>query len=163
MGQFLAIGIVTKCGAAKERLQKHNIVKEELINQMMIKNHFEPTIYDFSETEDYYLFKLQDKVFENQLIPFLEQFYPLAYPSDNSQYIDSLAKLKDSKPTKWLQLADDKSHEAFQLDNYGEPDHIYFDKPFNPYVEIFSTSVILSLEGKILMEMYGRQFNFFRL
>ncbi len=162
MGQVLGIGIVTKCGTSKKDLQKYNITKDELIAEMIIKKHFEPTIYDFSETDEYYFFKLQSNVIENQLLPFLEKFYPLVYLGRNKDFEDTIEMLKKSESSTWLKLSDEKSFEEFQLDEYGEPEYLYFDKPFKPYAKIFSTAIMLSHEGKISMEIFGRQFNFFK-
>jgi hypothetical protein len=163
MGQFLAIGIATKFGTTKKELQKQDITKDELIKQLQVENSFEPELYDFSESEQYYLFTLKKEIFETQLIPFLEKFYPMVYPKNSSDYTDVLNKLKNSESGAWDEIADNKYFESYQLDDYAEPDYIYFDKPFNPYAKMFSTSIMLSMEGKIMMEQYGRQFKFFKL
>lgn len=162
MGQFLCIGIVTECGTSKEKLQKNNITKEELVAEMTAKYYFEPTIYDFSETSESYLFKLQSTVIERQLLAFLEKFYPLVYPRESGEFESVIEQLRTSEPATWLALADEKSYAEFQLDEYGEYEYLYFDKPFRPSAKIFSTAIMLSGEGKISMEEFGRQFNFFK-
>jgi len=162
MGQYLAIGLVVKCGTSKKDLQKYDITKDELIAEMKSKHHFEPTIYDFLETEENYLFKLQTNIMENQLLPFLEKFYPIIYLGRNKDFEETIEMLKKSEPSTWIKLSEEKSSEEFQLDNYGEYEYLYFDKPFKPCAEIFSTAIMLSGEGKISMEEYGRQFNFFK-
>ena len=45
---------------------------------------------------------------------------------------------------------------------YGEPYYLKFDKPFVPTTAIHFSTIMLSLEGKIFMEMSARQFNFFK-
>jgi hypothetical protein len=101
-------------------------------------------------------------VIENQLLPFLEKFYPLVYPGRKEDFEDTIEMLRKSEPRAWLELSDEKSCEEFQLDKYGEPEFLYFDKPFKPCAKIFSTAIMLSNEGKISMEVFGRQFNFFK-
>ena len=78
-------------------------------------------------------------------------------------YQETLNELKNSKSENWLSLAEDKSCEEFQIDNYGIEDNLYFEKAFNPRVSVYYESILLSMEGKIMMESYGRQFNFFKL
>ncbi len=162
MGQYLAIGLVTECSTSKKKLQEHNISKEDLIDKMSVKFHFEPSIYEFIEINDNYVFKLKTEVLEKQLIPFLEKLYPLLYPNDSSGYKAALDELKNAEPANWLKIASMKSYEEFQLDGYAESEFLYFDKPFNPYAKIAYTSIMLSIEGTISMEIYGRQFNFFK-
>jgi hypothetical protein len=160
MGQILGIGIITKCNVSKKKLREHDITKDELIAKMMSDIHFEPTIYDLEETEEFYFFTLKSSVIETQLLSFLEKFYPLVY-SGQDDFEDTLKKLKESEPNTWLELAERKHSEVFQLDVYGMPMYLYFDKSFNPRVVVDQKAILLSLEGT-MMEEYGRQFNFLR-
>ena len=162
MGQFLAIGIITSCGTSKANLLKYNITKEELISEMVIQKYFEPSIYDFEETDERYQFSLKQVVLENQLIPFLEKLYPAIYTDRDSSYKETIETLKVTKPESWLEFANRKSMEQFQADRHGEPIYLYFNKPFKPRAEINFRSIVLSLEGKIFTEGLGRQFNFFK-
>lgn len=106
---------------------------------------------------------LKDKVFQHQLIPLLEKLYPIIYnKSKYYDYKEILNKLKSTEPSLFLALAKDKSYEEFQIDPYGEDDYLYFEKKFKPSVTLSYDSIMLSAEGKISMEVYGRQFNFFK-
>ncbi len=162
MGQFLAIGLVTKQIISKDQLEKGKISNEELISKMQKELHFNPVIFDFTENEKDIVFKLKKELFESELIPFLEKFYPLIYINNNS-YLETLNELKSALSENWLPLAEDKSYEEFQIDNYGIEDNLCFDKAFKPRVTVYYESILLSMEGKIMMESYGRQFNFFKL
>lgn len=164
MGQYLAIGIVTKCGISKSELKKNKITKNKLIDEMKRKLHFEPSIYDFSETDDSYLFKLNSNVFETQLVPFLEKLYPLIYLNKDSDFPDVIIKLKNTEPSEWLNLSKGKGEYLyeFQFDKYGENEYFYFDKPLNLRASIYSEIISLSTEGKIIMEVYGKHFLFFK-
>jgi len=162
MGQFLAIGIITSCGTSKTYLQKYNITKEELITEMIAQKYFEPAIYDFEETDERYRFTLKKEVLETQLIRFLEKFYPIVYNDEDDSYKETIEKLKIAKPEQWMEMADEKLYEEFQEDAYGEPYYLEFDKPFDPSPSIHFRTIMLSLEGKIFMEMSARQFNFFK-
>ncbi len=162
MGQFLAIGIITKRVVHKEVLLKYKISKEQLIDEMISQNNFEPSIYNISEDQECYFFNLKESVLHNELISFLEKMYPLVYPSDRELYEDFLEKLNNAEPTNWTALADERRYEVFQTDKYGMPDYVDFKMPFNPHVAVICNSILLSMEGKIVMEEYGRQFNFFK-
>ncbi len=160
MGQFLSIGIVTKCIISKDNLHKHKISQDELIDKMKQNLHFEPTIYDLTDAAEVYIFNLKSAVLEEQLIPFLEKFYPLiGNYSDFKQTIDTLKKIS---PNEWLKYSEEKNSYDFQSDEYGECDYLYFNKPFNPRVNVSYEAIMLSAEGKIIMEEYGRQFKFFK-
>ena len=161
MGQYLSIGLVTECGCSKKKLEQQNVTQEELIDGMKNKLHFDPTIYNLSEVNDNYLFTLKPDVLEQQLIPFLEKLYPLLYP-DSSDYQSTLDALKKTPPAEWLNFAEEKREEAFQIDEYGQNEYFRFDKPFRPSASIFSTSIMLAAEGKIMMEESGMLFNVFR-
>ncbi len=88
--------------------------------------------------------------------------YPLVYPFDRELYEDFLEKLNNAEPTKWIDLTDERRYEVFQTDKYGMPDYVVFKMPFNPHIDVICNSILLSMEGKIVMEEYGRQFNFFK-
>jgi hypothetical protein len=162
MGQILSIGIITQCSTSKKNLQKYKISKDELIANMTSKLHFEPAIYDFSETKEDYVFTLKSNILETQLLPFLENIYPFLYPNDEGFYEGTIEMLKNAEPSTWLELCSERSEEEFQFDEYGSPNNLYFDKPFNPSARIHFETIMLSHEGKIMMEVYGRQFNFFK-
>lgn len=86
----------------------------------------------------------------------------LVYSGRKQDFEDTIEMLKKSEPDTWLKLSDEERCEEFRLDKYGEPEYLYFDKPFKPCAKIFSTAIMLSNEGKIIMEEFGRQFDFFK-
>jgi hypothetical protein len=161
MGQYLAIGLVTRFSASKKELQKKNLSKEELMTAFSNKFDVENSLYDLLEESDAFLFSLKKDVFATQLIPFLEKFYPSLYPNPND-YEDTLKELKDSASDTWLEMAEERGSEPFQLDNYAESEYLHFGKGFNTHISVGVTAIILSLEGKISMETYGTQFRFFK-
>ena len=64
MGQFLAIGLITKQIIPKDQLEKGKISNEELISKMQKELHFNPVIFDFTENEKDIVFKLKKELFE---------------------------------------------------------------------------------------------------
>lgn len=161
MGQFLAIGLVTKWLIEKEELQEYNISKEMLIKNMKEQIHFDDTIYELSEQESYYILTLKPAILENQLLDFLREFYPVLYINRDS-YTRTIKMLENSPPNKWSELSKEESNEEFQFDKYPKSEYIHFDINFRPTIKLDSESIILSVAGKIFMETYGEQFHFFK-
>jgi len=157
MGQYLGIGIMTRLTIEKANIKKAKVSKNDLFEAMKNKFHLDVEIYNLTEDDEYMVLHLKDEVFQNQLVPMLEKLYPILYTEPEWQ--DALEKIKSTEPEKFMKLAENKSEEYFQLDRYGTYEYLSFK---NSEVKISSVSILLSLEGKIIMETYGRQFNFFK-
>jgi hypothetical protein len=101
---------------------------------------------------------LRDEVLQAELLPFLRSLYPLLYrhPSD---YGYVLSQLETLPPAEWLQWSIDESAEAFQYDRYGMSDTL---KIGHQRIALFYEALLLSMEGGIGMEEYGRQFLFLK-
>ena len=156
MGQFLAIGLVTKIGVNKSKTDKINLSLEQLQEQMQRDLHYVPDLYTASEEDGYYHFLLNEEIFHAELPPFLKTFYPLLY-SKPAYYEYVLEKLADMSPSEWLQWAQGKPEEAFQFDEYGTRDYLSVG---HTRIPVSYDAVLLSMEGKIVMETFGRQFTF---
>jgi hypothetical protein len=156
MGQFLAIGLVTEIGVNKSKADKADLTLAQLQEQMQRDLHYVPDIYTASEKDGYYHFLLNEDIFHPELLPFLKAFYPLLYP--NPAYYESvLETLTDMPPSEWLQWAQGKPEEAFQFDEYGTGDYLSVR---HTDIRVSYDAVLLSMEGKIGMETFGRQFTF---
>ena len=164
MGQFLAIGLVVKQVVYKEDFNNEIILVEDLVSQLQQKLYFNPDIYDVLESDKAFVFTLKKAVFESQLLPFLEKMYPLVYPdSKQSSYPITLNELKNTTADNWMSMAGRKSCEEFQIDSYGLPDYLRLGNDFSPRIGVYYESILFSMEGKISMESYSRQFKFFKL
>ena len=163
MGQFLAIGLVSRVSISKDEMKACNMLISEVKSKLENDLHFNMDIFSETEKEDYFIFSLKNDIFQHELIPMLEKLYPLLYHNSRySSYIHTLSKLKSTSPSEWMALAEEKSHEEFQIDPYGMYDLLYCDKNHFDHIKISYQSIMLSAEGKIAMEVYGRQFNFFK-
>ncbi len=161
MGQFLATGLVTEVYVSKKEMKQMETSADKLIHEMKSCLHFRSELYYQREDEEYFVFNLKDKIFHEELIPFLGKLYPLIYhQKERTDFDFALAALKSNAPDNWLKLAENKKYEAFQLDSYGMPTYLY--RPFGRKIRIYYNSIILSMEGKIVMETYGRQFSFYQ-
>ena len=159
MGQYLAIGLATKMKVSKEAIKDSGLELDAFQEEMTKQFNFPPQIYAVSCTESCYIFTLKEKLLQEQLIPLLNELYPVLY--DNSAYYEGVIKKLNSLPTatEWLQWAERKPEEAFQFSRFCGEHHLRL--PFNKRIKISYDCLLLSLEGKIMMEVYGRQFNFF--
>ena len=158
MGQFLAIGLALKMTVGKKGIEAAQISIGELQEKMKKELHYIPEIYVVRDEGDYYSFILKDDILYTQLIPFLETIYPLLY--DNSRRYDNIIKkLKILTPSEWLQWADGKPEEEFQIDQYGMQDFIDISQK---RISVNYHCLMLSMEGKIFMEEFGRQFKFLK-
>jgi hypothetical protein len=123
---------------------------------MQQKLHYVPAIYTATEKDGYYHFQLNEDIFHAELLPFLNAFYPLLY-SKPAYYEGVLEKLANTPSSEWLKWAESKPEEAFQFDEYGTQDYLSVNHTDIP---VSYDAVILSMEGKIVMETFGRQFTF---
>ncbi len=161
MGIFLSIGIATKVVVWEKKVQQAKLNFVQLQAEMIKQTYFEPDLYDIIKNDDFYVFRIKNSVLKQELIPLLEKIYPLLYNNDN--YYNSVIETLKQKPVeKWLEWARDKSEEAFQFDAHAEGDSIKADELSSSYIDISYDMLLLSMEGKIIMESYGRQFNFFK-
>jgi hypothetical protein len=158
MGQYLGIGIITEIGVKKKEVDQAKLNVEQLQEKMKQQFHYVPEIYVVSGNDDYHYFKLKNEILHTQLIPLLETMYPLLY-DDSAYYDEVIQKLQTLPPSEWLQWANKKSTEAFQFDEYGMWDYLRHN---HLQIAVYYDSLLLSVEGKIVMEVFGRHFNFFK-
>lgn len=160
MGQFLAIGITTNISIRKSEIEKAEFSCNQFVEKMKASMFFQPDIYTQYEEDDYIVFNLKDEIFQSQLIDFLKAVYPVLYKDSNQYYKPVLESLTSMEPAKWKEWAADSAESAFQDDPYGARDYLF--GAFRSRIAINYHAIILSLEGKILMEQFGRQFHFFK-
>lgn len=158
MGRFLAIGLVTKIEVEKTKVQKAQMSVDQLQAKIQRECGFDAGLYELIENEKIYEFQLKKEIWSEQLLPFLQTIYPLLY-DELSNYESILVKLGSMPSSQWMEWAKTKPEAAFQFDGYGGCD--YLREGF-VNLKIYYESVMLSMEGKIIMEEYGRQFKFFK-
>ncbi len=164
MGQYLAMGIMTRVATSKEKANKEHIQLETVLQKMQQTFHFAPELYDFTDHANYWVWELKKDIWEPELSSFLKEVYPLLYAQQSSTDCDDvLEKLSSTPASSWLQIAKEKSFEAFQFDEYGEGEYLHFKElTFQPTLKVSVESVALAMEGKIVMEVYGQLFHFFQ-
>ena len=163
MSQYLAIGLNISMRISKAKMEKAQLDADGLCRELTNQRHLASDIYVRRETEGEFILELEEEILQRELVPFLEAFYPQVYPRmENYGYDRVLEKLKSTPPADWLRLGEDKEFYAFQADDCGRRIRFELDKPFRPSIEVVCDTILLSLEGKIMMEEFGRQFSFFQ-
>lgn len=159
MGTYMGIGIVTKMGISKSTVEEMESTIDDIQSKISKEFNIDFDIYTVVENDNAYIFNLKDTIMEEQLKPFLQEIYPAIY-SDSNYYESILKYLDKLKADKIIEFAKEKSKEAFQYDKYGERD--YFYGSFGRCLEISYETIMISSEGKISMECYGKHFKFFK-
>lgn len=155
MGHEIAIGLVTSFWLSKAAMERADIDLERAKTMLKLEN-FALDIYEMEESEKTFSFNIKEDIFAEQLIPFLKAIYPCLYqnPKDYKEIIEQLG---DTKPNTWLELSKTKPYQAFMYDKYAESDYLennYRNVPVN------FDSIIISLDGKALMETWRELFRF---
>lgn len=161
MGQYLTIGIATKISISKDRAMRQASATPESIKEALELNYNKSGIYTLEETERSVFLALRPEVAEAELVDMLQDFYALRY-SDKDEYIkEMMDTLK--KHTKWEELkeiANEKRFYYFQRDEY-----VIASTPYpGGWTNSLDTDleqILLSADGKIIMECWGNLFRFF--
>ena len=162
MGQFLSIGINhTYSVSLRDARNADKTLKEA--SEIICKLKAPEYLYDFKlEKDKGAVFTLKSEVIEEELIPFVRDLYNL-YGGVDSEKNEILDKLKGVKTYQDLvDLANQKMFEHFQGTDFTQSYYIKLDGPFRRYLDYGHQSVLLCIEGKILMECYGHIFGLLR-
>ena len=164
MGQYLASGLVYEMKASLDELHKKKISNEELRQEIEQTLLFDLNLYDETETDKALLFTLKNQVLENDLIPFLETFYPMIYEnSDYEECNDVLKELRSTPVEKWPGLAEEARYMPFRYDKYAESHYIRFSKAFRPSICLDCECLMLYYGwGKIVTEGIDDFLHFFK-
>lgn len=159
MGQYLAVGLRLKASVRKEKQLDGKSV-EEILGKVEDKYNLSE-IYERREEETYYEYSIKKEVLDKELVPLIEKFYALRYTKDErtdaADVIEALKALPDTSAR--LEMLNDRRFQTYQAGD--DMDYFYIDV-FPPMeIRVCSNNAILSIDGKIAMECYGRVLDFF--
>lgn len=160
MGQFLCIGIYTQIGASRKAVssQYHNI--DECRENIVKVEGLDEKLYDFHEDEEGISYTLKSNVLERDIVALTKRFYEMRYDfADKCDSDAALAALEQCHNSQVvMELAQRKSFQCFQAGfTY---DYVYAPRSIGGML-VNIQSIVLSLDGKIIMECYGQLFRFF--
>jgi hypothetical protein len=163
MGQYLGIGIAFEMNVKKSEIKKAGLNVKSLQEKMKKELLYEPELYNVSDIDNkrYYKITLKEEILQAELLPLLQELYPVIYNHDKSWgYKKVLEALSGKNAAEWLEIAENANFYEFQMDGYAEPEYI---TNFPDEICIHHSNIImLSMEGKILMESYISLFRFFK-
>lgn len=162
MGQYLAIGLTTTVIVSPQELDAVGWDQSQLEAKLTADLGLSLDNYALETHENEWLWRLRPALLREELIPLLETLYPALYPSPGGENdsAEVLQGLRARDPSDWLAWAEGKPHYTFQADRYGHSDRLYAE--FDRRVRVHYLDILLSMEGKIVMETYGRQFRFWQ-
>lgn len=159
MGQFLCIGINTKIRVERAELQRCSIGEDgarAIIEQKLADRE----LYNLTMTDDLLIYSLKAEVAEKEWCAFIKDFYEIRYHETEAQMDDEGALEAISACTTlddWLSTADQNRYQCYQADTHW---HYVDIGSFYP-CRLSVKNVILSMDGKIMMECYNDLFRFF--
>lgn len=158
MGQYLTIGIATSFVTSKKETER--VFKSVADYKTAFENEFNRNgIYQMTETDSIIMFELKPESVEHEWVDFIRDFYHLRY-GDEGEYREVLETLSTCNTLqKWLDIAENNRFECYQADGYLQYPIERPVFPRNLYVDV--QQVILSIDGKIVMECYNDLFAFF--
>ena len=165
MGQYLTIGLVTGIAISKGRAKAEAKATPEEVRDVLQKTYNQNDIYLLGEDEDAVWLTLRPEVAEAEMPDFLTDFYHLHYSNESrsQEYVKKALDMVRSKSTltEWLDLAKNGHLYYFKEDSY-----VWVTTPFSRGVWDYrlttrATQIMLSMDGKILMECYGGLFDVF--
>ena len=159
MGCYLVIGIATEIVADKVEAERQFKGIENF--KAAFEKKFNPNgIYQMKETESRIVLELKPEIIEKEWVEFIQAFYDIRYAADKSNHQCAMEAIsKENSVEAWYKLAEKKCFESYQeLPLYYYP----MESPsFWGHFHVGMDFIILSLDGKIIMECYDSLFEFF--
>lgn len=159
MGCFLVIGIATEIVANKAEAKKQFKGIENF--KTAFEEKFNASgIYQMKETESRIILELKPDIMRKEWVEFIQAFYNIRYITDESdQQIAIEAIAEKNNAEEWYKLAEERCFESYQeLPLYYYPmESPSFWGDFHVGMDL----IILSLDGKIIMECYNSLCEFF--
>ena len=158
----MSTGLIIKFTVEKRNLDFFDNGLDDIKKELKSKYYYDFDLYEQSEVDDFYVFELKSKVMEENLVPLLKEIYPKLY-TDKESYVNCeyvLQDLLNSNKEEIMDLAKNGYKIPFQYDKYANPDYVY--GKFGKEVVVRYAMISLYADGKIMLETYPAQFNFFK-
>lgn len=116
MAQFLTVALKATIVISKKRIFNDRIPSEIAIET--VENEYDLSLYEYSETEHFHLWKLKNEVLASDIIPLLENVFTLYYGTREGSYHSLIGEIKRKKEyDNIFKLAKEADYEHFELDN----------------------------------------------
>jgi hypothetical protein len=116
MAQFIVIALKATIALTKKHLQRDGISSEVAI-QTVVENH-DLSLYDYSETDHFYLWKLKEDVLSAEIVPLLDGVFAMYYKDEESNFKSLLGEIARKKDhDSLMKITKSGEYEHFELDN----------------------------------------------
>ena len=116
MAQFIVIALKATIVITKKHIQRDGISSEIAI-QTVIENH-DLSLYDYSETDHFYLWKLKEEVLTAEIVPFLDSVFSFYYKDEESHFKSLLGEIARKRDhDSLMKITKGGEYEHFELDN----------------------------------------------
>lgn len=159
MGQFLCIGIYTQIRASRKdaEYQYHSV--DECCEHIIKDKELDEALYDFSEDDEDIYYTLKPEILWRDVAALTKRFYAMRYRPGH-EYDSDLAKEALDKCQNCQEVMDLVRRKSFQCFQEGFTyDYVTATRTLGGML-ISVKSIILSMDGKIIMECYGELFRF---
>ena len=161
MGQYLSIGFARSMSVSEQSAQKGKLSQDEVVAEMQSSFGFAPNLYNFAIEGKDWVWTLKPEIWATELVPLLEQVYPLLY-GQKGDWQKALTALRETPPEDLDEMLEDAEFSALSPDGYAEEEYLYFKtKAFRPELTVSFDCISIGMEGKISMESDGEFFAFF--
>lgn len=161
MGQYLTIGLMASIAIGKRESDYYSVTPEDVRNVLQ-STYNQSGIYDLKESDRSIRLQLKPEVAEAEMIALLDDFYKLRYNEEERNRMVDMEKIKErSTLAEWVELADGNCSSTFQLDHYVLTYTPFVRGSAKHYLTTNITQIMLSIDGKIVMEEYYGLFGFF--
>lgn len=158
MGQYLCIGINTRIRVERSELKRCS-AGEGHAKQLIEEKLANGEVYDLTETDDSLVYSLKKEIAEKEWCMLIKDFYDMRYRETKSRIDDegALEAITGGATLEdWLALAGQREYQCYQTDTHWDYVDVGSFYPCRLTVE----NVILSMDGKIIMECYSDLFRF---
>ncbi len=116
MAQFIAVALKSTIVLTKKRIQGDGISADVAIQT--VKDNYDLILYDYSETEHFYLWKLKEEVLTAEIVPFIEAVLTFYYADGESSIKSLLGEVGRKKDhDSLMKITKLGEYEHFELDN----------------------------------------------
>ena len=116
MAQFLAIALRTTIVIIKKQIVMAGIPTDIALH--FVKDNYDLSLYDFSETEHFLHWKLKEEVLSVEILPFLDSVFSFYYKEDESSFKSLLGEINRKRDhDSLIKIAKSSEYEHFELDN----------------------------------------------
>ena len=164
MGIYLITGVAKKIIIEKTESVRNELTIGNIIEALKKEVNLE--FYVFSEDVKYYFWEIKPKIFEGNLVDFLDSQYQMYYETeDKDKHVkEDIDKIKLGKNgEEILKIVMDKDLYCFHLLNNHivKPSYVLSDNGFTHAMNVYYKLIAIFSDGKIMMECYNNIFRYF--